>query len=441
MQCRCFRAQAVRAACETTYYRRLFEQLHLDPVQLHSEEITLLPLTGKEELRTSPDAFVCRTARPFLQAMTTGTTGRPTCVCFSAYELRIFSALMALSSLFTHDIEAEDIVQISTSARGTLGNICLAGACISLGAMVYLAGVVEPAHALALLSEPRHLPGKKPRTSHLYTYPSYLGTLVECGLHLGYRPTDFGLERISLGGEIVTEGLKRRSQQLFGPVQFLEGYGMTEIWPFGGRLCEEQHLHFEGSQGLLEVFNHETAAPALPGEIGTIVATPFSPYRETTIVLRYDTQDVVRAVAEPLTCRLRHMPATSTLLGKLNLSVRHEQGWTFPREVAEALEAVEEVPLPARYGFWAVEGGVAVEVVTRTTTADVRSKIESSLERRGVPLRTLHLVEDHCLLQHPMPLRGDLREQMFDAPIWHSAGMNGGDMHKSLSDMMGPRKS
>jgi hypothetical protein len=292
-----------------------------------------------------------------------------------------------------------------------------------------------------LLSEPRYLPGKKPRTSFLSTYPSYLGALVECGLRLGYRPTDFGLERISLGGEIVTEGLKMRSQQLFGPVQFLEGYGMTEIWPLGGCLCEEHHLHFEVSQGLLEVLNHETATAALPGEMGTIVATPFPPYRETTILLRYDTQDLVRAVAEPLTCRLRHMPATSKLLGKLNLSVRHKQGWTCPREVAEALEAVEEVPLPARYGFWAVKGGVAVEVVTRTATPGVHRKIEASLETWGVPLRPLHLVEDHRLLQHPMPLRGDLREQMFDVPISHHARMNGGDLHQSLSDLMNPRKN
>jgi hypothetical protein len=37
----------------------------------------------------------------------------------------------------------------------------------------------------------------------------------------------------------------------------------------------------------------------------------------------------------PLSCSLRHLPATSNLFGKLNLSVHHEHGWTFPREVAQ----------------------------------------------------------------------------------------------------------
>jgi phenylacetate-coenzyme A ligase PaaK-like adenylate-forming protein len=82
----------------------------------------------------------------------------------------------------------------------------------------------------------------------------------------------------------VTAGLKQRCRELFGAVQFLEGYGMTESWPFGGTLCADGHPHFEPSHGLLEVLNIETGAPARPGEAGTLVLTPFPPFRETTIV-------------------------------------------------------------------------------------------------------------------------------------------------------------
>jgi phenylacetate-coenzyme A ligase PaaK-like adenylate-forming protein len=421
IQLRRFRSQAGRAARETAYYQRLFERLALDPGRLRSEEIAALPLTPKADLREDPEAFVCRTARPYLRALTTGTTGWPTSVSFSTYELRVYFALAAITALFRGELEAEDIVQLSTSSRGTLGNVCLAGACAHLGAMVYLAGVTEPTLALGLLAQTHHVAGKKPQTSVLYTYPSYLGDLVECGLSLGYRPSDFGLERIFVGGEVVTEGLKARSQQLFGSARVLEGgYGMTELWPFGGQFCEAGHLHFEVSQGFVEVYNGETAAPALPGEVGTIVATPFYPYRETTLLLRYDTQDVVRQLAEAPTCTLRHLPATSSLLGKLALSVRHEQGWTYPRQVAEALEALEEVPLPARYGFWAVPGGVAVEVVVSQVTQQLRQRLEISLQERGVPLQELHLREDRSQLQRPIPLRGDLREHTFSSPMGES---------------------
>jgi phenylacetate-CoA ligase len=182
-------------------------------------------------------------------------------------------------------------------------------------------------------------------------------------------------------------------------------------------LCSDGHLHFETSQGLLEVINPDTGAAALPGEIGTIVATPFRPFRETTLLLRYNTEDVVRPVAGPLTCNLSHLATTTNILGKFSHIVRHEDGWTFTRDVLEALEAVEEVPLPARCGFWAVPGGVAVEVVVRKDTLIARRKVEASLQAHSVPMRELHLVEDRSQLQHPIPLRCDLQETLFGAPL------------------------
>jgi len=56
---------------------------------------------------------------------------------------------------------------------------------------------------------------------------------------------------------------------------------------------------------------------------------------------------------------------------------------------------------------------VAVEVVVRQATLEARHRIETSLQERGVPIQALHLLEDRSQLRHPMPLRGDLREQVF----------------------------
>lgn len=411
-----FRQQARQAMRHTKYYHDLFTRLGLEPGKLCYEDIARLPTTPKEAVRDDPDAFVSRQAQPFWQATTTGTTGTPTSIYFSAHELRVYAALAAIPTFFTHELEASDIVQISTSSRATLGNVCLAGACAHVGAVAYLAGMVAPSLALAQLSERRHLAGKKARTSVLYTYPSYLGELVDYGLAHHYQPADFGLERISAGGEIVTAGLKHRCEQVFGPVRFIEGSGMTEIWPVCGRLCEAGHLHFEVSQGLVEVQPLGDASPSGAGDVGTLVVTPFAPYRETTLLLCYDTQDVVRVLPAALSCSLRHLPATSNLLGKRSLAVHHDQGWTFPRQVLEALEAIEEIPLPARCGFWSVPGGVAVEVQCREDTPDLRRKISDSLHAWGVPVQALHLLERGQPLQHPLPFRCDLREQQFADP-------------------------
>ena len=146
------------------------------------------------------------------------------------------------------------------------------------------------------------------------------------------------------------------------------------------------------------------------------MATPLPPYRDTTILLRYDTQDVARSLAGPLGCELRDRPATGPLLGKLRLAVRHEDGYAFPRDILEALEEEENVPLPARYGLWAVEGGVGVEAVTRPSGPGVHRSIAARLEERGVPVRELRLVEHPSDLRRPVPLRCDLKEISFGAP-------------------------
>jgi hypothetical protein len=177
---------------------------------------------------------------------------------------------------------------------------------------------------------------------------------------------------------------------------------------------------------LVEVMSLDGGEPAEPGDPGTIVATPFGPFRETTLLLRYDTQDVARALPEDLTCSLRDLPGISKPLGRLPLSVQHDGGWTFQREVLEALEASDVVPLPTRYGFRRAPGGVAVEVFTRSQDQPAKDAIAVSLEKHGVPLRELKLVDDPGLLRHPLPVRGDLREITFEQGVQDPPRVRGG---------------
>ena len=414
LRLRRFRSQAQRAAA-TPSYAPLFAARGLEPGKLTWEQIAMLPLTPKAALRDHPDAFVHPRSPPVLRATTHGTTGEPTRICFSAAELRQMAGFAGLGFVVHGQITPEDVVQINTATGALLGNWNLASGAAQIGALVQPVGLIAPQRTLALLARPLAIPGRKPKVSVLSTYPSYLGDLVEIGLRLGYGPADFGLERVFVGGELVTAGLKERARDLFGAVAYGEGWAMSETFPFGAMACEQGHLHTEPAHGLLEVLDPDTSQPAAPGAVGTLVATPFAPFRETTLLLRYDTEDLVRTLGDPPTCRLRHQPATSDLLGKRRLSVQHADGWSTPRQVLEALEAQEAVPLPARCGFWAVPGGIAVEVVVRDPDPTIRRPVTAALEAHGVPLRELRLVTDQAALTHPLPLRGDLREASFPA--------------------------
>jgi phenylacetate-CoA ligase len=411
VQGRRFRSQAIRAAKETPYYHEMFKRIGVDPRRIQFDDIAQLPVTSKEDLRDDGESFVRRGARPAYRSTTTGTTGWPTTVWFSDYENHLIGALSAISFLSQKIIQPDDFVLVSISTRARLGVYGVTFSANAIGALVHPAGVVSPEHTLALLGERHRIPGKKSQVSVMSTYPSYLGELVECGRALGYGPGDFGLERVLLGGEILSEGMQHRVRELFGPIEILQNYGMTELVPFGASVCDQGHLHYEPTVGMLEVLDLDTRQhPAGPGEPGVVVATPLPPFRETTVLLRYDTEDVVKTIEGPLDCSLRRVPATTNLLGKARLSVQHDDGWTFVRDVLDALESVEEVTLPARYGFRAVPGGVAVEVVARSTGARTRSAVGDALVAHGVPLRELSVVADRSDLEFPMPLRCDLRE-------------------------------
>lgn len=416
IQLRRFRKQALRAARETPYYEQRLAACDVDLARLRWEDIARLPVTGKDALRAEADTLVSRRRTPYLRATTTGTTGEPATVWFSEREVRAMLALSAMSFLSERLIEHEDVVHVGISARGTLGVTSVAGACAAIGASVHIAGALAPERTLALLTARRRLPGKHPRVSVATLYASALGELVEHGLRAGLGPADFGLRRILVSGEIVSAGLRRRCERLFGPIDVYENYGMTEIAPFGGTLCSEGHLHFDPSTGLVEVISVDGSGAAGPGELGTIVATPFPPYRDTTLLLRYDTGDLVRTLAGEPTCALRATPATSPLLGKRDLAVRHEHGWTTPRDVREALEDVAAVPLPARCSLAPLADGVSIEVVTRDQSRAVRAAVADSLAARGIPLRRLRLHADRRELVNPLALRCDLRETAFDAP-------------------------
>jgi len=401
------------ATRETDYYADLFTRRGLNSQDFRATQMTELPVTTKETLHDRPHAFVRRGFHPTLCTMTTGTTDQGTTNLFTDRETQIFSSMSALSLLRQGLISSADIVQVSTSARALLGNQTFMDACRQVGALVYQTGVIEPEQTLALLAQKHKLSDRKKRVSVLYTYPSYLGKLLEKGLALGYGPQDFGLERIIVGGEVSSPGIQQRSEALFGPVTFSEGYGISEVWPFGGAYCEAGHLHFDPLRGLMEIIDPETAKPVQPGQAGTLVLTPFLPYRESSVLLRFDTGDMVRNLVNSCTCSLSQNPAASALLGKQRFCVHTEFGWFGPRDILQILEPNIAIPLPVRFSLFGTADGLRLEIAVREAKTTLHREITAQLQSAGIPVGILKLVTDPDYLEHPLPWRGDLHEGSF----------------------------
>lgn len=398
---------AVRNAVgQTPYYRSLLSGAGIRPGNMDLESFASLPVTPKSALRAAPFAFVSDRSEPVLMAQTTGTTGAPTSIWFSRYEIEAITALSALSLILLNGLRPRHTIATFFSNRSTFTLISMQQSAALAGAGVVAIGLVDPRIALDRLATPLHIPGKDPQITHMSVTSSYLAALVQQAERDGWNPQDFGLRQIFAAGEILTDSLRRRAEEVFGaPVS--ETYSATEITPCGGQVCSHNHLHMPPEQAYAEIIDPVSGTLTRPGEIGTLAVTPYSIYRDTTLLLRYQTGDLVRRFpeGEQFDCELRTIPATSRILGRAGAGAGHRT-----RDILDVLEGERALTLPARYSL--VDGRLSI--AAERPFPGLAGKLESRLSVRNLGITDVILVDDPADLPVPCPVRADLREPSFE---------------------------
>src|SRR5579859_7987259 len=337
------RRTARRLAAQSPFYARRFTSAGVDLATLDVEGLRKIPATVKADLIERPGDFRCTDVPAYLATRTTGTTGRPAEIWLSRYEMELWPALGALASVLRGELRPGDVMQVNVSSRGAAANHLAATSCRLIGAGCRPLGIVPPDSALENLAEVG--------ATILLTVPSYLGELVTAARRAGLGAGDFRLRRIVVGGEVLSTSLARAAARTFG-VQLVEDpYSMTEVVPVTGRSCSQAHQHHDVNLGLTELVDMSTGEPAAPGALGTLVITPYFPYRDCMPVFRYDTRDVARCLPDAaLRCELADVPATSQIVGKANQLLRLRRGEVItPRQLIEVIEALPGEPWPARY--------------------------------------------------------------------------------------------
>jgi phenylacetate-coenzyme A ligase PaaK-like adenylate-forming protein len=400
---RSLRATARAAVRHTAYYGQVFDQLGLNPATLDLDGWAQVPVTPGRALRSLPAAFVSTAARPALLAQTTATAG----VWFSRAELELITALGALSAAVGLGLRPTHTVAHAGCSRATLDLLHAEESATRIGAGFVQLGTVDPESALDRLAAPLGLPGRASQITHLTTSASYLAALVAQAERGGWRPEDFGLQRISVVGEVLSAPLRERAAATLGaPVA--ASHLMTELLPAGAAPCSQGHLHHGSEFGHLEVLDPQSWEPTAPGGVGMLVHTPYVPYRDCTLLLRHATGDLVRLPAGPTDCEAAGLPTTSDVIGR----------WTGPlsaalptRDLLDLLEAEPEVPLPTRYALTDRPGGAVLHVLVRRLPASgLLGRLEDRATAAGLPLAAIRLHDDRDAMPPTVPLSADLRE-------------------------------
>jgi phenylacetate-coenzyme A ligase PaaK-like adenylate-forming protein len=411
---RALRVTARSAVAGTAYYAELLGRHGVDAGALTAENLEQVPVTTKASLRGRLGAFVSRNAEPALLSTTTGTTGMPTSVWFSRRELRIFSALSTIAAVTALGLRQRHTLAYAGCSRATLALTISEESVVRSGASFVQIGMFDPDICLERLAAPLGLRGKLPQISHITAPTSYLAALVHAATSNGWTAADFGLRNIQVAGEILTDALRARAQEVFG-AEVTDSYLSTETAPAGASVCEQGHLHFGHEFAYYEVVDPYTFTRVGPGEIGVLVATPYAPYRDCTLLLRYATGDLVRTVEAPPTCELSHLPATSPILGRFTgpLSLR-----IHTRRILELLESERGVPLPARYSITEDRDQAVLHVLVGKNTAQVTPRLEERAGELDIPLDGIKTYEDRDDMPPCAPVRADLREGTFELRGW-----------------------
>ena len=346
------RRTARRLAAQSPFYARRFTAADAAPDKLEITGLRTIPVTVKAELTDRPGDFRCADVPACLATRTTGTTGRPAEVWLSRYELDLWPALGALASVLRDELRPGDVLQVNLSSRATAALHLASTGCRLAGAGFRPLGIVPPDEALDSLAEGG--------TTLLQTCSSYLAELVTAARRRGMSAGDFRLRRLVVGGEVLSPSVAQAAIRTFGVAHIDDPYSMTEIAPVTGRACRQGHQHYDLGLGYTELIDLHTGQPAAPGSLGTLVVTPYFPYRDCMPVFRYDTRDVARCLPDaPLRCELAAIPATSQILGKADHLLLLPGGEVItPRQLIEAIEALPAEPWPARYRATVCGGGI-----------------------------------------------------------------------------------
>lgn len=402
---RALRRTARRLAAQSPFYARRFAAAGVDLRRLDAVALRGVPCTVKGELIERPAEFRCADSAPYLSTRTTGTTGRAAEIWMSTYELGLWSGLGALTAVLHEELHEGDVMQVHTSSRATAAVTLTAAICRLTGVSVRLLGVIPPDEALDSLVGSATL---------LSATPSYLAELVVAARRRGLGPADFRLRRIDSGGEILSPSVRQAALTTFG-ARVNDVFGMTEVMPVTAGTCSQGHLHHDISMGFVELVDLAEGGPARPGELATVVITPYFPFRECTPVFRYDTRDVVRVLAEPgpLDCELSAMPGTGAIVGKADGLLRGPHGsvLAMPRDLVEAVEALPSQPWPARFDARVGEAGLVLRLPRSAIAGLSTGEAVDHFAARGLAL-SLELVDD-TVGPALRRLRSDLHELTF----------------------------
>ncbi len=255
-----------------------------------------LPLTTKDELKDAQtrswpfgDHVACEPEQIIRIHRTSGTTGRPMVIAYSAKDAAIVARLGG-RGYTTSGLRPGDRVVHCLNYQLWTGGVTDHLALEAAGATVIPYGVGDTGQLLDVIEELQ--------VTALSSTPSYPALLEQALRQRGGKtPRELGLRLGLFGGEggLDNAEFRTRMEQTWGFKVRNANFGLSEVMSIMGSQCESGNdLHFiAGDAVFAEILDPASGArlPVAEGAVGELVATHLE--KECQPLVRYSARDVV----------------------------------------------------------------------------------------------------------------------------------------------------
>ncbi len=315
------------------HYKTAFDDNGIHPDDLkHLSDLAKFPFTTKEHLRENYPFGMFAVPREQVIRIhaSSGTTGKPTVVGYTANDVAMWADMVARSMRAAGAREG-DIVHISYGYGLFTGGLGAHYGAEKLGCTIVPVSGGMTARQVQLIQD------FKPRV--IMVTPSYLLNILDEMAAQGVSPEETSLEIGIFGAEPWTNEMRQQIEQR-GYLHAVDIYGLSEvIGPGVANECIETKdgLHIWEDHFYPEVIDPETGKIMPDGELGELVFTSLT--KEAFPVVRYRTRDLTRL--SPGTAR--SMRRMEKVTGRSDDMLIIKGVNLFPSQIEEILVQIPEV--------------------------------------------------------------------------------------------------
>ena len=290
-----------RVYANVPFYRKKFAENNITPSDIQSlDDLKRIPFTTKEDLRKNYPFGMFAVPMDHVVRIhaSSGTTGQPTVVGYTARDVDTWAGLMA-RSLAAGGATRGDMIHNAYGYGLFTGGLGIHYGAEKLGASVIPVSGGNTKRQIVIM--------KDFGPTILTATPSYALHLAEVAEETGVSFEDFNFKYGIFGAEPWSEKMREEIERKLN-LTAVDIYGLSEVIGPGVAIeCYEakKGLHIFEDHFIPEIINPETGDVLPCGEIGELVFTSIT--KEAFPVIRYRTRDITSLNPEPCKCGRTHV--------------------------------------------------------------------------------------------------------------------------------------